>query len=80
MQGYGAVITWDNEEAAFVKTLARDFNGEAVATFRTRSMHDQLPGTVWREWSFGGPVNYVHDVELAEDGLIYGVDMSVDRI
>jgi virginiamycin B lyase len=79
MQGYGAVITWDNE-ATFAKTLASNFNGEAVATVRTRSMHDQLPGTVWREWSFGGPVNYVHDVELGEDGLIYGVDMSADRI
>lgn len=79
MQGYGALITRENE-VAFSETLANSFNGQAVKAFRTRSMHPQLPGTIWREWSFGGPVNYVHDVEMGEDGLIYGVDMSTDKI
>lgn len=79
MQGYGALVTWDNE-AAFSKTLASNFDGQAVEAVRTRSMHSKLPGSIWQEWSFGGPVNYVHDVELGEDGLIYGVDMSADKI
>lgn len=79
MQGYGALVTWENE-TAFAETLASNFDGKAVEALRTRSMHPQLPGSIWREWSFGGPVNYVHDVEIGEDGLIYGVDMSADKI
>ena len=79
MQGYGSLITWANE-AEFAKTLAENFNGEPVKAVRTLSMHPGLPGSVWKEWSFGGAVNYVHDVELADDGNIYGVDMSTDKL
>ncbi len=80
MQGYGALITWQNEKD-FAKTLAENFNGEPVTAVRTLEMHDDLPGSVMREWAFGGPINYVHDIEISlEDGLIYGVDMSGDNI
>ena len=79
MQGYGSLITWQNEEE-FAITLAENFNGKPVDAVRTISMHESLPGSVWREWSFGGPVNYVHDIELADDGMIYGVDMSADKL
>jgi streptogramin lyase len=80
MQGYGAMLTWQNEED-FAKTLSANFNGEPVTAVRTLEMHDNLPGSVIREWSFGGPINYVHDIEISqEDELIYGVDMSADRI
>lgn len=80
MQGYGAMLTWQNEED-FAKTLSANFNGEPVTAVRTLEMHDNLPGSVIREWPFGGPINYVHDIEISkEDGLIYGVDMSADKI
>lgn len=80
MQGYGALITWQNEKD-FAKTLSENFNGEPVTAVRTLEMHDGLGGSVMREWAFGGPINYVHDIEISlEDGLIYGVDMSADNI
>lgn len=80
MQGYGALITWQNEKD-FAKTLSENFNGEPVTAVRTLEMHDGLSGSVMREWAFGGPINYVHDIEISlEDGLIYGVDMSADNI
>lgn len=80
MQGYGALITWQNE-TDFAKTLSANFNGEPVSAVRTLEMHDGLAGSVMREWAFGGPINYVHDIEISsEDGLIYGVDMSADNI
>ncbi len=80
MQGYGALITWQNEKD-FARTLANNFNGEPVTAVRTLEMHDGLAGSVMREWPFGGPINYVHDVEISQaDGLIYGVDMSSDKI
>lgn len=80
MQGYGALITWQNEKD-FAKTLSANFNGEPVTAVRTLEMHDGLAGSVMREWAFGGPINYVHDIEISlEDGLIYGVDMSGDNI
>lgn len=79
MEGYGALITWKNE-AEFSQALASSFQGQPVEPVQTLSMHPQLPGARVQEWSFGGPLNYVHDIEQARDGLIYGVDMSADRI
>lgn len=80
MQGYGALITWQNE-TDFAKTLSANFNGEPVSAVRTLEMHEGLAGSLMREWAFGGPINYVHDIEISkEDGLIYGVDMSGDNI
>ena len=79
MEGYGALITWKNQDD-FAKTLAENFNGEPLTAVQTLSMHDALPQAKLKEWAFGGPTNYVHDVELGDDGKIYGVDMSADRI
>lgn len=79
MQGYGALITWQNEKD-FARTLSENFNGQPVTAVRTLEMHENLAGSVMREWAFGGPINYVHDIEIGKDGLIYGVDMSGDNI
>lgn len=79
MQGYGALITWKNEQA-FAETLASSFQGEPLAQVQTLSMHPDLPRARLREWAFGAPTNYVHDVELGPDGKLYGVDMSADRL
>lgn len=79
MEGYGALITWKNEEE-FARTLAAGFNGKPLANVQTLAMHPDLPKARLREWSFGGPLNYVHDIEQGSDGLIYGVDMSADRL
>lgn len=79
MQGYGALITWKNEEE-FAATLSESFDGSPVEVVHTLAMHDDLPKARMREWAFGGPVNYVHDIEQGVDGLLYGVDMSADKI
>lgn len=85
MEGYGALVTWKNEDE-FAQTLAESFKGEALQpapaleNVQTLGMHDALPQALLKEWSFGGPTNYVHDVELGDDGKLYGVDMSADRI
>jgi streptogramin lyase len=79
MEGYGALITWKNEQV-FAETLAESFQGEPLAQVQTVSMHPELPRARLREWAFGGPTNYVHDVELGPDGKLYGVDMSADHL
>ena len=79
MQGYGALITWKNDED-FAKTLSANFKGEPIKNVQTFSMHPGLPSARLREWAFGGPLNYVHDIEAGDDGIIYGVDMSDDRL
>lgn len=79
MEGYGALITWKNEDD-FARTLAENFTGEPLDAVQTLAMHDALPRAKLKEWAFGGPTNYVHDVELGDDGKLYGVDMSADRI
>ncbi len=79
MEGMGSVITLQNRKD-FAATLSREFNGEPVKTIRSIEMHDGLPGTVFKEWAFGESLNYVHDIEIAQNGLIYGVDMGTDKI
>lgn len=79
MEGYGALVTWQNEEE-FSQTLAASFQGQPIDHVQTLSMHADLPNAQMKEWSFGGPLNYVHDVELGDDGKLYGVDMNTDRI
>lgn len=79
MQGYGALITWKNE-AEFAQTLSKEFDGKPVKNVQTLAMHPDLPKAKMYEWAFGGPVNYVHDIEQAADGKLYGVDMSADKI
>ncbi|MEO9334720.1 hypothetical protein ABI260_20725 [Pseudomonas guguanensis] len=79
MEGYGALITWKNEKE-FAETLSSSFDGSPVRAAQTLSMHEELPKAVLKEWPFGGPFNYVHDVEIGDDGKIYGVDMSADKI
>lgn len=79
MQGYGALITWKNE-AEFAQTLSKEFDGKPVKNVQTLAMHPDLPKAKMYEWAFGGPVNYVHDIEQGSDGKLYGVDMSDDKI
>lgn len=79
MEGYGALITWQNKKD-FARTLARDFNGKPVPAAQTVAMSPALARARIREWSFGGPANYVHDVEGGSDGKLYGVDMGTDRL
>lgn len=79
MEGYGALLTWQNEKD-FARTLSRELAGQSLNVTHTPEMHPALPAAVMREWAFGGPLNYVHDVALGADGLLYGVDMSADRI
>ena len=79
MEGYGALLTWQNEKD-FAHTLSAQFSGAPLVVTHTPEMHEELPSAVMREWAFGGPLNYVHDVEIGPDGLLYGVDMSADRI
>lgn len=79
MEGYGALLTWKNEKE-FSQTLAESFQGQPLAQVQTLAMHSALPRARLQEWAFGGAFNYVHDVELGDDGKLYGVDMSADRI
>lgn len=79
MQGYGSVLTWENERV-FRKVLASSFREEPVKTVLTPDVSPQLSKASVREWSFGDGSSYVHDIELGRDGLIYGVDMGSDRL
>lgn len=79
MEGYGALITWQNEKD-FAEALNKSYTGKPIHAVQTLDMHAELPKATMREWSFGGGMDYVHDVEQGRDGKIYGVDMSNDKI
>ncbi len=79
MQSYGALITHDNERH-FPLVLSETFDGMPVQAVLTPDATPELARLTLREWAFGGPLNYVHDIEIGRAGLIYGVDMSSDDI
>lgn len=79
MEGYGALITWQNEKD-FAASLNTSFTGQPLKAVQTLEMHAELPKATMREWSFGGGMDYVHDIEQGPDGKLYGVDMSNDKI
>jgi len=79
MQGYGSLLTW-RDEREIRRTLSAGFNGKPVTAAQRWDMHPALPRARVREWAFGGPLNYIHDIELGADGRLYGVDMSTDKV
>jgi len=79
MQSYGSVITSSNEKA-FKETLHQSFNGEPIKAIQTWDVSPELYTAVFKEWSVGNAGSYIHDVEVGDDGKLYGVDMGNDKI
>jgi len=78
MQSYGSVITRGNEDA-FKASLLRTFNGQPIKAIQTWDVSPELFTAVFKEWSIGDAGSYIHDVEVGEDGKLYGVDMGNDK-
>lgn len=80
MENYGSLLT--RKESRVVRaTLTRSFDDPTKAEPpRERDRHDERAEARYREWSFGGGDNFVHDIEIGRDGKLYGVDMSTDLV
>jgi len=79
MQGYGALITSDNEDG-FRDTLSKTFNGKPVKAIQSHDVSPELFQAVYKEWQIGDAQSYIHDIEAASDGVLYGVDMGNDLL
>lgn len=79
MQSYGALINSQNE-AGFKTTLFNGFDGEPVKAIQSHDASTELFQASYQEWRLGDANSYIHDIEAATDGKLYGVDMGNDLI
>jgi len=79
MQGYGALITSNNEDG-FRDTLTNTFNGKPIKVLQSHEVSPEIFQAVYKEWQIGDAQSYIHDIEAASDGVLYGVDMGNDLL
>lgn len=79
MESYGVLIT-DEEVDVFTKELTTAFDGTPLITTQSWDYSTDLSNAMFKEWRIGDSMSYVHDIEIGEDGLLYGVDMGNDKI
>jgi len=80
MEGMGAMLTSEGRKN-IPEALYKSFDGDISVQYRPHVVFQQA----WkkaqiREWPIGEAVSHIHDVIVAKNGKIYGVDMSLDRI
>ena len=79
MEGMGALITFHAGDT-FPEILSRDFNDTPHKTDLLAIDPEPLYNTRFQEWTMGEGRSYVHDIEIFENGKLYGVDMSLDQM
>ena len=79
MEDYGVLINNDNKDE-IVNQLTSTFNGEPIAAVQSWDFSPELSQATFKEWRIGDAMSYVHDVEVGDDGKLYGVDMGNDKI
>jgi len=79
MEGILAMVTrWQKETLAAV--FARGFDGKPVAAQHDYGATAELARAKVEEWLVGDPLSFIHDMDVAEDGLFYGTDEGHDRL
>lgn len=79
MEGYGALLTFD-ESAAIADSLHRGFNGKPLRSMQKHDSSDALARAKVLEWHVGDELTFVHDTDVGHDGLLYGTDEGHDVI
>ena len=79
MEGILAMVTrWQKEILADVFT--RGFNGQPVEAKHDYGATAELARAKVEEWLVGDPLSFIHDMDIAEDGLFYGTDEGHDKL
>lgn len=79
MEGMLAMVTRLQKES-FAGVLDRDFDGKPVAASHDYGATDELARAKVEEWLVGEPTTFIHDLDVAEDGLFYGTDEGHDKL
>ncbi|MCC6196059.1 MAG: carboxypeptidase regulatory-like domain-containing protein [Burkholderiales bacterium] len=79
MEGMLAMVTRSQKER-FADVLARDFDGKPVHTRHDYGASGELARAKVEEWLVGDAMSFIHDLDVAEDGLLYGTDEGHDLL
>jgi streptogramin lyase len=77
MEGYGALLT-RSESKTIAENLHKAFDGKAVQSMQKYLASDELARAKIHEWLVGDAMSFIHDTDVAEDGLLYGTDEGHD--
>ena len=79
MEGILALVTrWQKE--AWARVLARGFDGKPVEAKHDYGATADLVRAKVEEWLVGDAMSFIHDMDVAEDGLFYGTDEGHDKL
>jgi len=79
MEGMLAMVT-RSEKDRFAGVLAKGFDGTPVDAKHDYGATPELARAKVEEWLVGGPTTFIHDLDVAEDGLLYGTDEGHDML
>lgn len=79
MEGLLAMVTRAQKER-FATTLEKGFDGKPVAATHDYGASKELSRAKVEEWQLGDGLSFIHDMDVAEDGLFYGTDEGHDKL
>jgi streptogramin lyase/cytochrome c5 len=79
MEGILALVTrWQKE--TFAAVLSRGFDGKPIEAKHDYGASAEVARAKVEEWLVGDPLSFIHDMDVAEDGLFYGTDEGHDKL
>jgi streptogramin lyase len=79
MEGMLAMLT-QSEKDRFAGVLTKGFDGRPVDAKHDYGATPELARAKVEEWLVGGPTTFIHDLDVADDGLLYGTDEGHDML
>lgn len=68
------------EGATIARVLAQGFDGKPFAASQSYGASAELAKAKVREWLVGDGYTFIHDADIAQDGLLYGTDEGHDLL
>lgn len=79
MEGILAMVTRQEKET-IADVLSKGFDGKPVAATQNYGATAELARGKVEEWLVGDAFSFIHDLDVAEDGLLYGTDEGHDKL
>ncbi len=79
MEGILVMLT-RAEKDRFAGVLSKHFDGKPIDAKHDYGATAELARGKVEEWLVGEPLTFIHDLDVAEDGLLYGTDEGHDKL
>ncbi len=79
MEGMLAMVTRGQKET-MAGVLSHGFDGKPVETKHDYGATAEVARAKVEEWLVGDALSFIHDMDVAEDGLFYGTDEGHDKL